>query len=405
MENEIESYLASLCPSLKNKKSTIMNGKKGINNKKINIKDFEYEPKYRPSEVPRPCFYMLRMLGVWQPPNANVFFHLYTKLIWLVWLSIIVLIFLQNYLHNKKITIAIILNDIGTVANFCCPFVFLRYYFAFGNYERMVSHVYEISSSTEHQRLRKFRYIYTCISLFMWICAFVFFTNHWIPFWDQKWKWTAYIFVLVYTMGWWSVWFSLYGFVCHVHHSQILIYEKQIISTLCALENSNNLEEDKPIARLLFGFSDLQTWLQITQSDFSFIISAAVGYHIADIFVFSFAFFKNQFVDGYPIWDFLGAVLFDLISILIKLYPAAVVCQSLHRTVNTAGDMCLVGSSKKVPYARFEFYQHLWYREQDMGFRILGVKITVRVMIAVFISCGTVFTGFLRLLVSESSLM
>ena len=176
-----------------------MNGKKGINNKKINIKDFEYEPKYRPSEVPRPCFYMLRMLGVWQPPNANLFLLLYTKLIWLVWLSIIVLIFLQNYLHNKKITIAIILNDIGTVANFCCPFVFLRYYFAFGNYERMVSHVYEISNSTEHQRLRKFRYIYTCISLFMWICAFVFFTNHWIPFWDQKWKWIAYIFVLVYT--------------------------------------------------------------------------------------------------------------------------------------------------------------------------------------------------------------
>ena len=376
-------------------------------NKRENYEGFQREPKYRPSEVPRPCFYILRLLGVWQPPDTNIILRLYTKLIWLVWVAIIVLIFLQMYLHNDKFSVALTLNNFGTVVDFCCPLIFLRYYFAYGNFERMVSHVYEISDSTEHQRLRKFRYTYTCISLFMWICAFVFFTNHWIPFWDQKWKWIAYIFVLIYTMGWWSVWFSLYGFVCHVHRSQIQIYEKHMIETLIqdTKDDSNEAESRKPIGHLLFEFNDLQNWLSRTQRDFSFIISIAVAYHIMDIFVFSFAFFTKQFGDGYPIYEFCGTVLYDLISILIKLYPAAVVCQSLHRTVNTAGDMCLVGSSKKVPYARFEFYQHLWYREQDMGFRILGVKITVRVMIAVFISCGTVFTGFLRLLVSESSLM
>ena len=344
---------------------------------------------------------MLRLLGVWQPAGCNILFRLYTKLIWLVWLSIIVLILLQTYLHNRKVTLPIILNNIGTVANFCSPFIFLRYYFAYGNFERMLSHLYEVSDIIGYRRMRKFRYVYTFISLFMWFCSVAFFTNHWIPFWDRKWKWAVYICVLLYTMGWWSVWFSLYGFVCHVHCSQIQVYQKHMVDTLSKSQDFDNLEENKSIAHLLFGFSDLQSWLQITQSDFSIIISAAVGYHIADIFVFTLAFFTNQFLNGYPIWNFLGAILFDLISILIKLYPAAVVCQSLRQLVSAAGDMCVIGSSKKVPYDRIKFYQHLWYREQDMGFCILGVKITIKIMVGVFITCGTIMTGFLRLILSK----
>ena len=367
--------------------------------------NFECEPKYKPSEVPRPCFYMLRLLGVWQPAGCNILFRLYTKLIWLVWLSIIVLIFLQMYLlHNDKFNVALTLNNFGTVVDFCCPLIFLRYYFAYGNFEKMVSHVYEISDFTGHRRMRKFRYAYTSISLFMWFCSVTFFTNHWIPFWDKKWKWAVYICVLLYTMGWWSVWFSLYGFVCHIHRSQIQVYQKHMVDTLTQDINEGPASEadpHKPIGHLLFEFNDIQNWLGRTQRDFSFIISIAVAYHILDIFVFSFAFFTNQFVSGYPIWEFCGTVVYDLISILIKLYPAAVVCQSLHQLVNAAGDMCVIGSSKKVPYDRIKFYQHLWYREQDMGFCILGVKITIKIMVGVFITCGTIMTGFLRLILSK----
>jgi len=379
------------------------------------IEEFQYlGPRYRLNNVPRPCFYMLRLLGVWQPPGANIVLRIYTKLIWLVWALIIGAILIQMYLHDHKFTVGLTLNNIGTVVDFCCPLIFLRYYFAKGNFERLVSHVYEINDMEGHRNVRNARFLYTGISLFMWCCSTTFFTYHWIPFWEhKKWKYVVYIIVILFTMGWWSTWFSLYGFVCHVHRNQILLYRKHMISTLTVDKHDSQLEnvvadqsygdtEKKTIGHLLFEFNDLQNWLDRTQKDFTFIISVAVAYHILDMFVFSLAYFTKEFGPHYPIFDFCGTIIYDLISILIKLYPAAVVCQAVHKTVRAAGDLCVLGPSKKIPYARFEFYQHLCYREQDMGLRILGVKITQQLMVGTFVTIGTALMGFFRLIVSDS---
>ena len=42
---------------------------------------------------------------------------------------------------------------------------------------------------------------------------------------------------------------------------------------------------------------------------------------------------------NYPLWQYTGTISFDTLSILIKLYPATVVCQALHDTVVSAGDL------------------------------------------------------------------
>jgi len=76
------------------------------------IEEFQYlGPRYRLNNVPRPCFYMLRLLGVWQPPGANIVLRIYTKLIWLVWALIIGAILIQMYLHDHKFTVGLTLTE------------------------------------------------------------------------------------------------------------------------------------------------------------------------------------------------------------------------------------------------------------------------------------------------------
>ena len=36
-----------------------------------------------------------------------------------------------------------VLNSIGTLASFCLPFLFLKYYFDFENFEQLMNHVVE----------------------------------------------------------------------------------------------------------------------------------------------------------------------------------------------------------------------------------------------------------------------
>ena len=120
--------------------------------------------------------------------------------------------------------------------------------------------------------------------------------------------------------------------------------------------------------------------------------------------VFTVAYWNGSFGDDYELWHFFGTIIFDTLSTLIKLYPAAVVDQGLNDLVQSPGDQCLVDSSCSIiPYVRINFYQHFSSRRLDMGFYILGIKITIGKAIAVFVFSGTATVAIFRLFITLGS--
>ena len=350
------------------------------------------------SDAPRPCYYMLRLLGMWQPKNSGFFMRTYNYFTWVLWLVFVVAIFMLSYIHDK-FSAGEVLNSIGSILDFCCPLLFLRYYFYYGNFEQLLSHVYPQSNEERWKETKTFRYVYSCISLTMWVAMTIFFVFHWLPFFSKTWQCIVYTVLLAFTMGWWATWLSLYGYVCHVHRNQIFIYKSYMEKKLSSSPQQVDDElERKHAGHLLLEFNELQLWLDQTQKHFSNIISFAVAYHILDIFVFTYAYWHGSFGEHYPIWQYAGTITYDTLSILIKLYPAALVSQALHNTVISAGDHCYPDDFPDViPYHRFNFFQHLFLREQDMGFRILGVKITLKLTVAIFVTVATATLTFIRL--------
>ncbi|XP_047130445.1 uncharacterized protein LOC124810153 isoform X1 [Hydra vulgaris] len=354
---------------------------------------------YTQRDAPRPCYYFFRLLGMWQPKNAFIIFKVYN---WIMFTLVFInafFIFMLSYLHSSSFKFAEVFNSIGSILDFCCPFLFVKYYFRYGNFERIIKHIYEQSTEEDLKKLRKMRYIYTFLSFIMWATMSLYFIKHWERFFKNQilsYELTAviYIQVIVVTMGWWASWLSLYGYVCHIHVHQIKLYDKHMKDTFSKANNTN----DECIGHLLFEFNELHHWLELTQKDFSKIISFAVAYHIMDIFVFSYAYWTDSFGKNYPIYNFVGTIFFDTISIAIKLYPAALVCKAVHEIVISVGIECLSNCTSHIPNERFSFYRHLFFIEQDMGFLILGVKITMRLTVGIFVSLATASITFIKFL-------
>jgi len=133
-------------------------------------------------DVPRPCYYLLRFLGIWQPKDCCFIWKLYLYFTWLILFGSITFIFSLTWIHSHTFPLYEVLNSIGTVVDFCCPFLFFKYYFWTGNYERLMGHVYENIDAEGTKKLRLYRYVYTVISLLVWSLMVAFFTQHWLPF-------------------------------------------------------------------------------------------------------------------------------------------------------------------------------------------------------------------------------
>ena len=359
--------------------------------------------RYTQRDAPRPCYHLLRFLGMWQPKNSLLVFKVYNWFMAALLFVNACLIFMLSYIHSSDFKFAEVFNSIGSILAFCCPFLFVRYYFHYGNFERIIKHIYNQSTLEDLKKLHKIRYIYTALSCVMWVTMSTYFVKHWEGFFTNKYLsygLTASIYtqVIVVTMGWWAAWLSLYGYVCHIHVYQIKLYDKHMKETF----SEANETSDECIGHLLFEFNELYHWLELTQKDFSKIISFAVAYHIMDIFVFSCAYWTESFGTNYPIYNFIGTIFFDTFSISIKLYPAAIVCKAVHELVVSAGIKCMSSSMTHIPNERFSFYRHIFFREQDMGFLILGIKITMRLTVGIFVSLATVSVTFIKFLLPST---
>ena len=348
-------------------------------------------------EVIRPCYYLLQILGMWKPNDGKFGFtwRVYRLFVYIFWLGCLAAIMCLDFVHygfdKSKIHVREIINSVGTCLVFLCPFMFTLYYFKRGHYVELVFNVQNVSHVWK-EKLNRISRWYTFMSVILWILCAAFFMVHWFPFFSKWWHYGIYVPAVVYISGWWSTWLSIYGFVCHVHSLQIDTVVEEMTSREC-----------KP-ATILQKHFQLQSSLERTQRDFFLIISFALAYHALDLIIFSFAYFSSAFGKNYPIWQYIGTVLFDLISIIFKLYPPAIVAAASHRLVIQASKRCqyqLTPFTTELPFEDMQLFQYMALRESDMGLKILGIRITVELAMKILMTIGTAAISFVAFVIPK----
>ncbi|XP_067032311.1 uncharacterized protein [Acropora muricata] len=343
----------------------------------------------------RPCYYILPILGMWKPNNGKFEFiwTIYRIFVFIVWLACLTAIMCLDFVHygfeKNKIHIREIMNSVCSCVVYLCPYIFTTYYLSKGQFAELVFSVQNVS----HERYQKISCIakaYTLTSLCLWGLCTAFNVVHWFPFFTKTWHYVAYTMVIVFIAGWWSTWLSVYGFVCHAHSLQI--------DTL--VEEMKSTESTRP--SILYKHSVILSSLERTQKDFGVIISLALAYHAVDLIVFSLAYFNGAFGKDYPIWQYIGTVIYDLISISVKLYPPAVVAAAAHRMVMQACRRCqaqVTPMSTDLPTEDMQVFQYLSLCEKDMGLKILGIRITVELATKIFVTIVTAMTSFVAFMI------
>lgn len=342
----------------------------------------------------RPCFYILQILGMWKPKNGKfeLLWQVYRVFVYIVWLGCLAAIMCLDFVHygfdTKRIHFREVLNSVCTCIDFLCPFLFTLCYFNRGRFVELVFKVQNVSQWWK-QKLRRISLWYTLTSVILWVLCATFSMVHWFPFFSEWWHYAVYIPVVVYITGWWATWLSIYGFVCHVHCLQI--------DTV--IEHMRIGEDRARPSFILKEHFEIRQSIEKTQKDFNVIISMAVVYHILDLLVFSFAYFNSAFGSDYPIWQYAGTVLFDLLSIIFKLYPPALVAAASHRIVVEVSKRCerspLSPPSEDLPTEDIQLSLYVAQCEPDMGLKILGIRITVELTVKILMTIVTAVVTFI----------
>ena len=374
------------------------------NSREVSSSYSSYEERTRLLSVPvdqgphspkavRPCYYVLQILGMWKPRDGKFEFiwRVYRRFVYVLWLGCLVAIMCLDFVHygfNKdKMHVRESMNSVCTCLVFLSPFAFTVNYFNRGQFVELVFSVQNVSDEW-HRKLSIIARWYTFMSVCLWgICA-TFQIVHWFPFFSKSWHYVVYIPAAVYIAGWWGTWLSIYGFVCHVHSLQIDTVIDEMKSRECRATD------------ILFRHSQLLSSLERTQNDFNVIISLTLAYHAVDLIIFSFAYFNSAFGSEYPIWQYVGTVIYDLISIILKLYPPAIVAAASHRIVVQAFKRCHVTPmSMHLPLEDMQLFQCIAWCEKDMGLKILGIRITVELAMKIFVTIVTAAVSFVAFVI------
>ena len=350
-------------------------------------------------ELPRPSYYMLQLLGLWQPQNSNLLKNIYHNVIVpVLWLFCVVGIYGRSFLGYKDHHWGRLLNSTASASALCAPYILAHIYFRFGSYNEIVSQFLISKNRKMFYAIRKLSRMYSLISIILWGLAFSFYFFHFRSSFLSPFYTVCYVTIIVFCTGWWATWLTLYGFMCSVHKKQIegfvyMMKEKYGYSSRCAEA------EENCIRILIENFTLIKNSIDRTQRDFEKIISFIVTCVILDAILFSVAYWKNKSPE-FPLWQYIFGIAFDFVSIMFKLYPAAIVNQTIHSIVQVSGEHCYPDIDiGETPKQRFVFYQFLFLREQNLGMHILGLRITSKLTVGIFVTIATVALTFLHYVV------
>ncbi|XP_066911041.1 uncharacterized protein [Clytia hemisphaerica] len=323
----------------------------------------------------RPCRLMLRGLALWQPINASLLMRMYNRFGYVMLILLVTaIIYFYNIENDNKFYWKKSVNGVIFSATFAVAFFCTKWYYRKGNYSKML----EIELGPERVHCAKLVKRYNLFALLLWVvCAGQLLWNYFYELQSfHGWYWVVYVYLAVIGNGWRICWLILYAYICHVHWRLIQsIHEK-------FRRYRNEPIEAEQIEDLMQRFNVLKKKLNKSERALHGIISLSVAIHVVDMTVYSFAFFSGAFHSRYHenvrITIYLLEILMQhILCLFIKLIPAAIVNSSLRKLVILVGDMCspLRGEIRD---QMMLYQQHIHITEQDMGYRILGVKITAR---------------------------
>ena len=156
-----------------------------------------------------------------------------------------------------------IINSCCTIFNLGCPFIFIKYYFNYGNYDNVVRTILEDGQEANTRKIVCLSRIYTLISVLLWIIAAVFFYVHWVPFFKYGWHYLFYFVTVEYTTGWWAAWLSIYGFVCHLHSLQARTFIENMQEHYKNSDRSPD-QEKRCVGELLSEYNETQRRMNMT---------------------------------------------------------------------------------------------------------------------------------------------
>ena len=346
-----------------------------------------------------PCFSGLRLLAVWQANNAHWTLKIYNCFGYVLFLATTIsLIYLL--VTTQKETWSLALNTLSTLSVMGIPFLYLKWYQHCGNYEEMMTNI-KVNNRKRYYYCKYISSCYTVAAFLLWIfgsstniLVFLNLLNH------NFWFYIVYITIILYAMGWWACWLTIYGFICHIHITEITQCRKDITQ----MSSMNAL----PFADILNKCKTLKMNLSESQKLFHIVISLAVFLHLIDIAVYTVSYFEGDFkktvgVFKYPVVCFILGITVDVLSISMKLLPAAKVSSALHDLTLAVSDLCVPTTSGVFNEKLFMLYQYIYIAEQDMGYKIMGVKISMRLTASLFIAFISLLGSLFKFLLPSSA--
>lgn len=350
------------------------------------------------SKVVRPCYYGLRILALWQPENAHCFMKAYNKFGYIVFLfSAACLCYFLTKNQQKSWSLEVTI--LSTLLLYGVHFIYHKWYQLYGKYDQLLRSIIR-NKAEKYQYCRRLSKWYSLVAFLLWLVGLttqiLFFLN---IMQESIWEYLLYLVIILYVVGWWTSWLTIYSFICHVHLMEVTEFERNL-----ALIGARS---EMPFEDLLSGFKELKDKLSKSQN-FRVLISVAVFLHLADISVCTVSYFQGDYkntsgVFKYPTICFIFSVFFDAVSIFIKLLPAAKISSALHDLTLRAGDLCMNTEKGLFDKRLFLLHQLIHISEQDMGYKILGVKITVRLTVSLLIGFISVLTTLFKFLTPHTT--
>ena len=84
-----------------------------------------------------------------------------------------------------------------------------------------------------------------------------------------------------------------------------------------------------------------------------------------------------------------------MLSILIKVFPAGKVAQAARQVTWEIEMQCTPDAENyEVPEERLEYFHFATICDQDLGFRILGIRITINIALSIIVTVVTATFSF-----------
>ena len=352
--------------------------------------------------LPRPCYYIHQILGFWHPrPKSfcQVLHELFGICLFVVSSVAVLLSLLRDIENSKKVSALRIVQAVSYLIVYTLPFAFTKFYFKRRNFDDLVYTVCEKSEKAS-KNIRYSSLKFTVVSVVLWILVAMNTACDWKQLKPSDATVTLYVMNAIYFSATWACWISLFGFVCSVHRIQA---EEFVDDMKEIYRNSDGSEEEEKrcIAELITLFHTMQKSWKRTGKDFGLIISLSVASHVFDIIIFTCCFWGHEIQQQYSLYFF--ALFFDFASVILIVYPAGKVVQAAHSITKIVGKHCRpipnvfmpeAGRDARAPRAvdtttseyRIRFLRFLSVCEESMGFKIVGIRISLNVALVIVVT-------------------